>query len=113
MTRLCRSWCRWSIQCKTSYVEERQISSRREEGRAQQGGFLTIEKFCKYFDRPVSYYVDVDYSIDDEEKISSPTEVSHLRELLQMQKQLLDAKDEQIALLKAQLSKQKVQLELK
>lgn len=74
---------------------------------------LTIEKFCRYFDRPVSYYVDVDYSPGDEEKVSSPTEASHLRELLQMQKQLLDAKDEQIALLKAQLSKQKVQLELK
>lgn len=67
---------------------------------------LTIEKFCRYFDRPVSYYVDVDYSSGDEEKDSSPTEASHLRELLQMQKQLLDAKDEQIALLKAQLKNQ-------
>lgn len=67
---------------------------------------LTIEKFCRYFDRPVSYYVDVDYSSGDEEKVSSPTEASHLRELLQMQKQLLDAKDEQIALLKAQLKNQ-------
>ncbi|MBO5632544.1 MAG: hypothetical protein J5965_26115 [Aeriscardovia sp.] len=67
---------------------------------------LTIEKFCRYFDRPVNYYVDVDYSSGNEEKVSSPTEASHLRELLQMQKQLLDAKDEQLALLKAQLKNQ-------
>lgn len=70
---------------------------------------LTIEKFCRYFDRPVSYYVDVDYSIGDEEKVSSPNETSYLRELLQMQKQLLDAKDEQIALLKAQLDNKNIQ----
>ena len=60
----------------------------------------TIEKFCRYFDRPVAYYVDIDNGADGD---STPTEVSHLQELLNMQKQLLDAKDEQIALLKEKL----------
>lgn len=60
----------------------------------------TIEKFCRYFDRPVAYYVDIDGGADGD---SIPTEVSHLQELLNMQKQLLDAKDEQIALLKEKL----------
>ena len=69
----------------------------------------TIEKFCRYFDRPVAYYVDIDFSSDDEQKVSSPTEVSHLRELLQLHQQLLDAKDEQIALLKAQLDNKNIQ----
>lgn len=59
----------------------------------------TIEKFCRYFHRPVSYYVDI--SIDDDMTVCDSTD--DLRTLLRTQQQLISSQEAQIALLKEKL----------
>lgn len=73
-----------------------------------------IVKFCQYFHRPVGYYVDLGESFDgttanfvgDNNIVQSSVngdcarELQHMREILDMQKQLLESKEAQLNLYK-------------
>lgn len=73
-----------------------------------------IETFCRYFNRPISYYCDLgevfpaqsatfvgDNNIVLSQVAGEPErELQHLREIIEMQKQLLQSKEEQISILR-------------
>jgi transcriptional regulator with XRE-family HTH domain len=58
----------------------------------------TIEKFCRYFDRPIDYYVDL-----DDETGEHPTDTTYLIQMLDLKDKLIQSKEEQIILLKEKL----------
>lgn len=61
----------------------------------------TIEKFCRYFDRPIDYYVDLEET--SYKQVATLTCTAHLTQILELKDQLLQSKDEQISLLQEKI----------